>query len=488
MKSLFSRLRHNRDNAPPSSSREASQQAHHQNTALPPNQRSSSYSRPSTESHRVGTPIAAFHCQSSSSDSDSTRPHSLVDVDANNEPADIYVGDETTRGRTISGGEGAHVKKVTFRSPIPTPTTSLVLDEIPTFAAIDYGSEQPISHGSKILSSSPTNKSSGFFSRPPSASSRSNSRQSLPTLPRPGTARKSSLFAETPSASPIKSMMSPTPSEMSLGAMSQQSYLPPPNSWSEMAEDELIANLGPRERTRQEVLYEIVTSEERCVREFTHSDGRYVQELIKLNETFCRILLPPSAVSPSLNLFDPNNTLSRTLSPTLAIQSPGASEEPTDLLPIAAQFSTQTSPPTASVARMQAYDALTNGRPSETRMRRASHTNLISTGGTRSHHSLPPPKRDSGSNGSSLAARMSYHPGARQKGYNIRNPSESSTSSIRGGDAPLPEALGKVLTVLAGGILEGHIKLAAALRKRYDNQYPLVRSLADVFTSHVSCL
>jgi hypothetical protein len=30
-----------------------------------------------------------------------------------------------------------------------------------------------------------------------------------------------------------------------------------------MAADDLIANLGPRERTRQEVLYEIVSSEER---------------------------------------------------------------------------------------------------------------------------------------------------------------------------------------------------------------------------------
>lgn len=50
----------------------------------------------------------------------------------------------------------------------------------------------------------------------------------------------------------------------------------------------------------------------------------------------------------------------------------------------------------------------------------------------------------------------------------------------------LPEELEKVLAVLSGGILEGHIRLAAALKKRYDNQYPLVRSLADVFTAHVS--
>ena len=36
-----------------------------------------------------------------------------------------------------------------------------------------------------------------------------------------------------------------------------------PASWSEHTEVDLVANLGSRERTRQEVLLEIVSSEER---------------------------------------------------------------------------------------------------------------------------------------------------------------------------------------------------------------------------------
>lgn len=36
-------------------------------------------------------------------------------------------------------------------------------------------------------------------------------------------------------------------------------------SWSEAAEEDLVSNLGQRERTRQEVLWEIVASEERYV-------------------------------------------------------------------------------------------------------------------------------------------------------------------------------------------------------------------------------
>lgn len=45
----------------------------------------------------------------------------------------------------------------------------------------------------------------------------------------------------------------------------QGHYVPVQASWSSMAEDDLINNLGPRERGRQEVLWEIVSSEERYV-------------------------------------------------------------------------------------------------------------------------------------------------------------------------------------------------------------------------------
>jgi len=39
-------------------------------------------------------------------------------------------------------------------------------------------------------------------------------------------------------------------------------------SWSEVTEDDLVSNIGSRERTRQEVLFEIIQSEERCVLNF----------------------------------------------------------------------------------------------------------------------------------------------------------------------------------------------------------------------------
>lgn len=43
-------------------------------------------------------------------------------------------------------------------------------------------------------------------------------------------------------------------------------------SWSEAAQEDLVSNLGQRERTRQEVLWEIVASEQRCVLQFITSN------------------------------------------------------------------------------------------------------------------------------------------------------------------------------------------------------------------------
>ena len=49
----------------------------------------------------------------------------------------------------------------------------------------------------------------------------------------------------------------------------------------------------------------------------------------------------------------------------------------------------------------------------------------------------------------------------------------------------LPEHLRICLEVIENDVLLGHIRLSEALKKRYDEQYPLVRSLADVFIPSV---
>lgn len=289
MKSLFSRLRH-RDTPPSSRPSSASlDKINESATTTAPStrtNRSSSYSTTSSID-RSSTPIAALHSQSSSSSSSSTRPHSIHEgyrdpgehgerrssassssVASHEEP---HTGDHTIRGIKFSGTEEdgvTGVKKVTFRSPIPTPTTSLVLDDVallpgPTISEREKDRSTSTSYNQPAKSSTSPTKDL----RRPLPQSRTSSRQSTKELPKPIITRKPSLpplsNPSAPNGLHHSSMMSPAPSEDSSGGASSQSYLPPPNSWSEMAEDDLIANLGPRERTRQEVLWEIVSSEER---------------------------------------------------------------------------------------------------------------------------------------------------------------------------------------------------------------------------------
>jgi hypothetical protein len=72
----------------------------------------------------------------------------------------------------------------------------------------------------------------------------------------------------------------------------------------------------------------------------------------------------------------------------------------------------------------------------------------------------------------------------------LRKTLKNSTSepvTVPGAIPPrqLPEDLRICLEVIENDLLEGHVRLSEALKKRYEEQYPLVRSLADVFVSSV---
>ena len=70
----------------------------------------------------------------------------------------------------------------------------------------------------------------------------------------------------------------------------------------------------------------------------------------------------------------------------------------------------------------------------------------------------------------------------------LRKGSKISTPEPVPGAIPprqLPEDLRICLEVIENDLLEGHVRLSEALKKRYEEQYPLVRSLADVFVSSV---
>lgn len=121
---------------------------------------------------------------------------------------------------------------------------------------------------------------------------------------------------------------------------------------------------------------------------------------------------------------------------------------------------------------------------------------------SRSHHSLPPPIRNPAAASTQSLGRQSIiverererkpSESTPQKSGVLRKfrKSQTTAASILGDSAipphQLPEDLRICLEVIDGGVFDGHKRLSDALKKRYDDQYPLVRSLADVFVSNVS--
>jgi hypothetical protein len=101
----------------------------------------------------------------------------------------------------------------------------------------------------------------------PSSSATSIRPSSSAFRPRSVSPNKSARGPSTPDLSQQSSMVAGYGglSAVEEGGEGHGHYVPVQASWSSMAEDDLINNLGPRERGRQEVLWEIVSSEERCV-------------------------------------------------------------------------------------------------------------------------------------------------------------------------------------------------------------------------------
>lgn len=331
--------------------------------------------------------------------------------------------------------------------------------------------------------------------------------------------KATSVRAVSPYAQSAQSLRSQTPySHMS--STNSGSRILAAASWSEVTEGDLVSNLGSRERTRQEVLFEIISSEE-----------RYVTELVKMKDSFVDPLLHPyssTTVTPISSTPNLDYDIYRSDSPVGAVSA--------DYLPpIAARFMSPT--PSAhsehpSMTRSQqaepesydtddedelndglgkSYDSRRAGVSKHNHPRspyRATAMKSTKSGGpvpfpSRSHHSLPPPPRanlneSTQSLGDSNGRERSTSQGKSKLPHSSQpskasgmlrkfKKSETSPGAVLGDAvAPhmLPEDLRICLEVVDSGIFDGHKRLHEALRKRYDEQYPLVRSLADVFVSN----
>ncbi|CDZ97204.1 Dbl homology (DH) domain [Phaffia rhodozyma] len=400
-----------------------------------------------------------------------------------------------------------------------TPSTSFSQTNKEPAANSPHVSVAPSTSKTKV-----TNASIASGSDPTPTSDRPNSsfRASPATVPAPATSssriRSSSVITPTASAGYLKprpkSIMS-TDSRLHAQSIAgrssrmsgsfhkieehnettdaERSFVSAPENWSQWADEDLLMNLGPRERTRQEVLWEIVRSED-----------RYVTDLENLLSTFINALLPSSPVSSSSP-------------PTVPLPLP---EEPrsltsVDRLPIAAKFTTQPvglplmsltgkdQEGSSGISTGRTAGNLSDGASSDPSARPSSIRNKDRSPPTsapaRVRHSLPPVKRSSvdrpvsSLSSSSISQttgrklqRVLSHVHLHAQPYPITTtPAPKSVNEFSNTDIfGLPEDLKIILEVLRDGILPGHRALCRALKRRHEEQFPLVRSLADVFTQH----
>ncbi|TRM61920.1 hypothetical protein BD626DRAFT_570622 [Schizophyllum amplum] len=362
-------------------------------------------------------------------------------------------------------------KKVAFISPPPTPAGLDRVPSEPTTPTLTASSPLPAkttvsrfqaAHGEK-----PRASTGASSSRTDVGSTKASAKASVRTTSPSMQGSAASLRSGTP--------VSTAPSDGSSRILSAQ-------SWSEVTEDDLVSNLGSRERTRQEVLFEIISSEE-----------RYVQELIKMKETFIDPLLHPFSASATPVSSTPNLDYDY-----LRSESPLSSSND-HLPPIAARFMSPTPPSVTPPTQHVDADTLDTDEEDEHddqlgrsyRRPGGAMSQAARLNHPRSPYRATVTKNAGGKGGTA--------PGHRTKGLIPRTGafwvlrklkksqgSEGQANVLGDSIAPhqLPEDLRVCLEVIDGGVLDGHKRLCEALKKRYEDQYPLVRSLADVFVSN----
>lgn len=224
---------------------------------------------------------------------------------------------------------------------------------------------------------------------------------------------------------------------------------------------------------------------------------RYVAELEKTKDLYIDALLhplrfsPPSSPSPNGPPTLPDSSShGKSRASFSASHNPGSSSAE---LPIAARFmsSTNTSQTTTEAAsKDQSYATAQAAAQAEAHREFGGRSpyaaglavgNQGSTGKRASTTSVRPPKvRESASQSGSAPLK---------KWTTKRSGSSSETRAPMRPDpfdlqVPLPVSLRAVLEAISDGLTEGHALLSEALKARYEEQWPLVRSLADVFLKY----
>lgn len=417
-------------------------------------------------------------------------PPSLVEQETPPAPLPRHVAVQSSKG-----------KHVAFVATPPLPKREHEQDEFGRISPALLSPSPDATHGLGCLSRGPTPDSV-------SSNSHGNDQQplSLSDAQRPSQPHSLSNFHSHPhahshSTSRTVSALSTTPSQRSVGYSSTSPYEPglssshsasrlalasdgtiaTPTTWSEMVNEDLVDNLGAREKTRQEVLYEIVASEE-----------RFVVELRSLVECYVRPLLHPLLIPTPTSPLSPISTRSFTPSTSRTTE-----------LPIAAKFLRAVNPSDASsivsrdewIGRRASEIPEIGAADGEERwdgtVRQRDFAGKGRDGGAIYHshsssslfdRSLPTPSSTAKPTSRLSLALRPRHPLRKSpsatKLHKKTIPKEELLHPV------LPDELRKVLEVLEG-MLEGHERLAVELRRKWIADFPLVRGLGGIWVDQV---
>ncbi|GAA5908977.1 uncharacterized protein JCM6883_002570 [Sporobolomyces salmoneus] len=233
-----------------------------------------------------------------------------------------------------------------------------------------------------------------------------------------------------------------------------------PTTWSDMAHQELVSNLSARERTRQEILWEVVASEE-----------RYVVEIRSLVEHYSNPLLHPLlSTSPPLSSPPLKST-------PFSRQSFSAATASSSDLPIAARFLRST-PSSVSSNSLDHLPEIRLNEQQGTGQNRSGNPTRHS--GFASEPHLPSTSNTTSRGmGGKLAAfvsgrsRQSSHQNSAAKSTNVR---ESVPPA-----PPLPAVL-RIALESTLEMLKGHEELSAKLKEQWTKSFPLVRGLGATWS------
>ncbi|GAA5846176.1 hypothetical protein JCM5353_002992 [Sporobolomyces roseus] len=236
-----------------------------------------------------------------------------------------------------------------------------------------------------------------------------------------------------------------------------------PTTWSDMAHQELVVNLSARERTRQEILWEVVASEE-----------RYVAELRSLVEYYANPLLHPLLLtSPTISSPPLSSKLS---SPAFTVESTAAASSSSSELPIAARF-LRSSPSSTSTA---SFDHLPEMHPNESHRRNSASPNL-SRNGPHSEASTRPPRQSTNSPSTVTGRLASFAFGRSRQSAPAKSKPSKPSKQPPPPLPPIPEALRTVLESIVE-MLKGHDELSGRLKEQWAKAFPLVRGLAAIWS------